>query len=138
MKKATLLTIFSTAILLSAVSQNMQSIDTIKPPAVYENIYNRPVFSDSLVSSFVIFIKKEVKLHIHVTHTEQVLVLEGKGEMTVGDKKIPVKKGDVIFIPKNTPHGLKVSSDTPVKVLSIQAPNFDGKDRVMVEIQKKD
>lgn len=120
-------------VLLPAMGQNMQAIDTIKPPSVYENIYSRPVYSDSLVSSFVIFIKKEVKLHIHVTHTEQVLVLDGNGEMTVGDKKFTIKKGDIIFVPKNTPHGLKVTSDTPVKVLSIQAPKFDGKDRVMVE-----
>lgn len=114
-------------------SQNFQSLDTIKAPASYENIYNRPVYSDSLASSFVIFIKKEVKAHKHILHTEHVTILEGEAEMTLGDKKFTVKKGDIIFIPKNTFHSLKTTSQIPVKVLSIQAPRFDGTDRVMAE-----
>ena len=117
---------------IASRAQNYQSLDTIKPPATYENIYNRPLYSDSLVSSFVIFVKKEVKPHVHVNHTEQVIVLEGEGEMTIGNKKMTIKKGDILFIPKNTAHSLKVTSKDPVKVISIQAPNFDGKDRVMI------
>jgi len=117
-------------------SQNYQSLDTIKPPAEYENIYFRSVYSDSLVSSFVIFVKKEVKAHKHVTHTEHVYILDGEGEMRIGENKIKVKKGDIIPIPKNTVHSLKVTSVSPVKVLSVQAPMFDGKDRVMVEDPK--
>ncbi|TAL57537.1 MAG: cupin domain-containing protein [Bacteroidetes bacterium] len=113
--------------------QNLQSLDTIKPPDYYENIYNRPLYSDSLASSFVIFIKKEVKSHKHVTHTEHIYILDGTGEMLLGEKKLSVKKGDIIFIPKNTFHSLKVTSQTPVKVLSVQSPRFDGTDRVVAE-----
>ena len=114
-------------------SQNYQSLDTVKAYGDYENIYLRKLNSDSLVSSFVIFIKKEVKAHKHVTHSEHVYVLEGEGEMMIGDKTLKVKKGDMIFIPKRTAHSLKVTSSTPMKVISVQAPLFDGKDRVMVE-----
>jgi mannose-6-phosphate isomerase-like protein (cupin superfamily) len=81
----------------------------------------------------VLFIKKEVKKHKHVTHTEQVYILDGEGEMMVGDKKMKVKKGDIVLIPKNTFHSLKVTSPTPMKVLSVQSPIFDGKDRVLSE-----
>lgn len=118
---------------INCFGQNIQSLDTIRPPATYENIYNRPIYSDSLASSFVIFIKKEVKKHKHVSHSEHVYILDGEGEITIGDKKLKVKKGDIIFIPKNTFHSLKVLSEKPVKVISIQAPLFDGKDRVMAE-----
>jgi mannose-6-phosphate isomerase-like protein (cupin superfamily) len=131
--KGTLLTVFGILLLIGASAQSQQSMDTIKPPASYDNIYSRPLYSDSLSSSFMIFIKKEVKMHAHVTHTEQVYVLDGEGEMTVGARMMKVKKGDIIFIPKNTVHGLKVTSTTPMKVLSVQAPYFDGKDRVMTE-----
>jgi mannose-6-phosphate isomerase-like protein (cupin superfamily) len=137
MKKGTYLTFFSTLVLVLGLSaQNMQSIDTIKPPAAYDNIYVRPLYSDSLVSSFVIFIKMAVKPHKHVTHTETVYVLEGEGMMKMNGKIINVKKGDMVFIPKNTEHALAVTSLTPMKVLSIQAPDFDGKDRVMTEDKK--
>ncbi len=121
---------------ICSFGQYFQSLDTVKAPANLENIYSRAIFSDSLVSSFVIIIKKEVKPHKHVTHAEHVYVLEGKGEMTVGNKSLEIQKGDIIFIPKNTVHSLKVLSSTPVKVLSVQAPVFDGKDRVMAEEKK--
>jgi len=114
-------------------AQSFQSLDTIKPPASYDNIYSRPLHSDSLVSSFLIFIKKEVKKHKHAEHAEHVYILEGEGEMLLGDKVIKVKKGDMVFIPKNTAHSLKVTSSAPVKVLSLQAPFFDGKDRILIE-----
>ncbi len=114
-------------------AQSLQSLDTVKTYGDYENIYLRKLNSDSLVSSFVIFIKKEVKAHKHVTHSEHVYFLDGTGEMSIGEKKFSVKKGDMIFVPKNTFHSLKVTSSTPVKVLSVQAPLFDGKDRVMAE-----
>lgn len=115
-----------------ATAQN-QSLDTIKAPANYDGIYVRMVASDSLSSSFVIFFKKEVKKHKHATHTENVYILEGEGEMLLGDKIFKVKKGDMIFIPMNTVHSLKVTSSNPVKVLSVQSPNFDGKDRIFVD-----
>lgn len=107
--------------------------DTVKAPVAYDNIYVKQLASDSLSTSFVIFIKKEVKKHRHAYHTENVVVLEGTGEMLLGEQKIKVKKGDVLFIPQNTPHSVKVTSKKPMKVLSIQSPGFDGKDRIMME-----
>lgn len=131
MKKIGILFLLLFPVLIKA--QSNQSLDTITAPVGYENIYMRTVASDSLVSSFVIFIKKEVKKHKHVFHSEHVYILDGEGEMVLGDKTFTVKKGDIIFIPKNTAHSLKVISTTPVKVLSVQAPMFDGKDRMLVE-----
>jgi len=120
---------------LQTNAQNfVQSADTIKAPAIYENIYSRALYTDTNnVSSFVIFIKKEVKAHKHITHAEHVIVLEGKAEMSLNDKTFSIKKGDVIFIPKNSFHSVKTTSKVPLKVISIQAPFFDGKDRVFKE-----
>ena len=118
---------------IHAFSQSpYQSLDTIKAPANYENIYMRKLYSDSTdVSSFVIFIRNEVKTHKHVSHAEHVMVLEGMGMMTLGDSKFKIKKGDIIFIPKGTYHSvLSISKKSALKVLSIQAPFFDGKDRI--------
>lgn len=110
-------------------SQQYQQLDTIHPPASYENIFTRPLYQDSLVSSFVIFIKKEVPRHKHLTHAEHVYFLEGEGIMKLGEQEIRVKKGSMIFIPAGIYHSLTVSSKKPAKVLSVQAPFFDGKDR---------
>ncbi len=118
---------------INTYAQSYQSLDTLKPKIKYENVYVVNVSSDSLVSSFVIFIKKEVKAHKHFNHSEHVYVLEGKGVMTLGNKIFNIKKGDLIFIPKNTVHSVKVTSGIPLKVVSIQAPFFDGKDRIISE-----
>lgn len=107
--------------------------DSIGAKTVSDNVYNRMLFTDSLTSSFAIVIKKEVKSHKHLNHAEHVVVLEGVAQMKLGDKQFEIKKGDVIFIPKNTVHAVKNTGKIPLKVLSFQAPYFDGKDRVFTE-----
>lgn len=95
--------------------------------------YIAKLFSDSLTSSFCIVIPKEVKAHKHRHHCEQVLVLEGIGSMKLAEKEFIIKKGDLIFIAKNVVHSVKTVGEVPLKVLSIQAPFFDGSDRIFVE-----
>jgi mannose-6-phosphate isomerase-like protein (cupin superfamily) len=107
--------------------------DTAGKNSKSDNIYNRALFGDSLASSFCIVIKKEVKAHRHAQHSEHVVVMEGEGLMKVKDRSFAIKKGDVVFIPKNEAHSVKVTGKTPLKVISIQSPMFDGKDRIMVE-----
>ncbi len=116
-------------------AQQYQSLDTITAPPKYDNIYSRPLYTDSLASSFVIFIKNEVKEHKHIHHAEHITVLEGEAVMKVDGNSFKIKKGDVIFVPKNAWHYVKVTSKIPLKVLSIQAPNFDGKDRIFREVK---
>lgn len=117
----------------SVSSQTVVNIDTIVFPVKTENIYNKALFSDSLTSSFCIIIKNEVKPHKHQYHSEHVVVMEGEGQMNLGDKNFKIKKGDVVFIPKNTIHSVRTTSKIPLKVISIQAPLFDGKDRIIIE-----
>jgi mannose-6-phosphate isomerase-like protein (cupin superfamily) len=118
---------------MSASSGGIQNVDTIGSNSKAENLYNKSIFGDSLASSFCIVIKKEVKAHRHAYHSEHVVVMDGEGMMKMGEKIFSIKKGDVIFIPKNTVHSVKTLSKTPLKVISIQAPLFDGKDRIMLE-----
>ncbi len=114
-------------------SQTVLNTDSIGSQTISDNIYNKQLFGDSLCTSFCIVIKKEVKAHKHQYHSEHVLVLEGEGLMKLEGKSFPVKKGDLIFIPKNSVHSVKRNSKEPLKVLSIQSPLFNGSDRVFVE-----
>jgi mannose-6-phosphate isomerase-like protein (cupin superfamily) len=114
-------------------AQSVINIDTVGLESSAKNIYSRMCFGDSLTSSFCIVIKNEVKLHKHQYHSEHVVVVGGTGLMKLSDKTFNIKVGDVIFIPKNTAHSVKTTSKEPLKVMSIQAPNFDGTDRIMLE-----
>ncbi|MBX7107100.1 MAG: cupin domain-containing protein [Chitinophagales bacterium] len=117
-----------------AAAQTHTETGALLPGGAYDNIYLQPLQSDSNVSGFVIWIKQEVKPHLHATHSENVFILEGAGKMLLGGKTIEVKAGDLIYIPPQTVHALRVTSATPMKVLSIQAPEFDGKDRLFVDL----
>ena len=128
MKKLLVLTMIICA---SACIAQTKSMDQVQPDSSnYENIYVKKLSSDSLASSFAIWVKLKVKMHKHVYHTEHVSILSGKGEFTIGDSTMTVKKGDFITIPKDTWHGVEVTSKKPMKVISVQSPEFKGKDRV--------
>ncbi|MGB1206965.1 MAG: cupin domain-containing protein [Chitinophagales bacterium] len=108
--------------------------DSLTVKEDYENIKVKQLYSDSLGSSFVIWVKKEVKAHKHEYHNEQVYVLDGAGEMTLEQDTLFIQKGDLIRIPKGTIHAVtKVYGTRPLKVLSNQTPEFLGKDRVFIE-----
>lgn len=78
--------IFFITLFISVKSQSAVSLDTVKISAKTENVFNLPLFNDSLASSFCIIIKKEVKPHKHQFHSEHVFVLEGEGLMKLGEK----------------------------------------------------
>jgi mannose-6-phosphate isomerase-like protein (cupin superfamily) len=110
-----------------------KSLKNINPEADYENVAVTLITQDSLQSSFLIWIKKDVRGHFHQYHTENIVVLEGKAEMRFNGEKIIIKKGDYLNIPKGTHHSVeRVLSRKPLKVLSIQSPYFDGKDRIFI------
>jgi quercetin dioxygenase-like cupin family protein len=69
--------------------------------------------------------------HIHRYHDEVIEILEGEGDVVVGDETRKLKKGDVFFIPKGVPHELKMKC----RLLSVYSPAFDTEnpDRVFVE-----
>lgn len=119
----------------SLFAQTKTTISSLVPEGEYDNLSILQLNTDSNVTSIVIWIRKEVKPHLHASHSEHVYILEGNGKMLLGEKIIEVNPGDLIFIPENTKHALKVTSGMPMKVISIQAPEFDGKDRVPVDVQ---
>lgn len=130
MKKWILL--LMTTIGLQVLAQDIYRLKKEKPTVDYENIHVKKISDSDEQTTFLIWIKNDVKPHKHVHHTENIYVIEGKGEMTIGDEKLVIKKGDFFTIPKDTPHALKVLSSTPVKVLSTQAPKFIGEDRIFL------
>lgn len=133
MKHRLIQTFLALTISIASVGQRIYTPSIENADKDFDNIYSELIFSDSLTSSFLIIVKKEVKLHKHVHHSEHVYVLEGSGDMILGQDNISITKGDLIIIPKNTIHSLIVTSINPVKILSFQSPEFSGNDRVYIE-----
>ena len=72
-----------------AQSQIIYTPDYVHPKDLNEN-YIEKIYSDSLASSFLMVIVKDIELHKHVNHTEHIYVLEGTGDMHIGDENINV------------------------------------------------
>jgi len=57
--------------------------------------------------------------HMHVDE-EFLYLVEGSGKWTVGDRTMSAKAGDVLYSAPNVVHGLKNSSDKPLKFFVVK------------------
>ncbi len=132
MKSSCLL--FLVSLLVSGqVYAEKRVLSEINAPDDIENIHIVKLASDAYSTDFVIFVKNQVPLHKHVEHSETIYVVEGKALLQLGDESFEIVAGDYIRVPKGTPHGVEVLSTVPLKIISVQAPEFFGKDRVTVD-----
>lgn len=127
--------LFLAFIILFGLAFNLQAqkvtIDSLTKGINQDNIVVSKLYTDSLSSSFLIWVENHVKEHKHCKHTESIYVEGGEAIMTLENDTLIIKKGDFIVIPFNTYHSvIKVLSAEPLKVLSIQSPEFLGDDRV--------
>ncbi len=116
-----------------AGTATVQSLSSIKPPAEFDNIHVQPLSSDKHASEYLIFVRRGVKAHYHASHSETLYIIEGRGKMQVGDQLHTVGAGSFLKVPEGVVHGLEVTSTGPLVALSVQAPEFNGKDRIFVE-----
>lgn len=129
-----LISILSLFIFFIGFSQEHQNLNDYKSTTEYDNVHVLKIAEDDLHSTYIIWIKESVPEHYHASHTENIVVIEGKARMTLNGEEIIVKKGDFINIPEGMKHAvIEVLSHKPLKVLSTQTPIFDGKDRIFTK-----
>jgi mannose-6-phosphate isomerase-like protein (cupin superfamily) len=63
-----------------------------------------------------------VAKHMHPNTNEIQYILEGTGTVWLGDKEVRVKPGDLVVIPKGTPHGGTKPDGRPLKAIAIKTP----------------
>lgn len=65
--------------------------------------------------------KRGCPYHLHHAQEEMFVILEGRGTLRVAEEMLPLKPGDVVFIPPGPeyPHQIINTTDAPLKYLSI-------------------
>lgn len=65
--------------------------------------------------------KRVCPYHLHHAQEEMFVILEGGGTLRVAGELLPIRAGDVIFIPRGPeyPHQIINTSDVPLKYLSV-------------------
>lgn len=124
---------FVAFVVVGFANAQLKSVSDWTPDHSNKGIVVERISGDSLVSTFLISIQKEVRTHLHELHSETIYVIDGEAQMRLGDKVFNIKAGDTIFIPRGTIHGVTVTSSNALRVISVQAPEFTGKDRVYVD-----
>jgi len=67
-------------------------------------------------------------LHCHSESEELYHVIEGSGQMTLGDEEFSIAAGDTILIPPGTPHCLRNTGDQPLRLLCCCSPPYRHED----------
>ena len=70
--------------------------------------------------------KKDPSPHFHPNEEQYMLILEGKIKMALGDEMKILESGDLIHIPRNTPHCAMTLSDS-AKFFAVKSPSGNGK-----------
>lgn len=65
--------------------------------------------------------KRSCPYHLHHAQEEMFIVLEGSGTLRVAGEMLPIKRGDMMFIPAGPeyPHQIINTSDAPLKYIAI-------------------
>ncbi|MGV8103883.1 MAG: cupin domain-containing protein [Mesotoga sp.] len=83
----------------------------------------RVIYSKESAHAAVIDIEKDTELPSHKTPVDVfMLVLEGKGVITIGEESYEVSRNDVMDSPKMIPHGIKNTGSETLRVLVVKAP----------------
>jgi quercetin dioxygenase-like cupin family protein len=74
--------------------------------------------------------------HSHEREDETFYILEGEFRCQVGREVRRVRPGDVVFIPRGTPHSIEITSATPGRSLLLASPG--GLERWLAELSEVD
>ncbi|MBI4337169.1 MAG: cupin domain-containing protein [Chloroflexi bacterium] len=96
-----------------------------QPQSLWEGITSRALVRKEVgaaaltVNEVTVAPGASIPLHIHPTHEEGIVILEGDVEATLGDEKRKVTGGYTVLAPKGVKHSLKNVGKAPARILAI-------------------
>lgn len=57
-----------------------------------------------------------VPMHVHKNEDENFHIIEGEVEFEIGDNTVILKEGDMVFLPRDIPHSIKVNGTSEAQV----------------------
>ena len=100
--------------------------DNPLPPG--ENIKVANLGRSQSASQHVVQIRDREIPHLHKVHDATVTMLRGEGYLILGKKRINLKAGDIVHIPRGVPHYFVNTASQRTVALAVYSPAFDGKD----------
>jgi mannose-6-phosphate isomerase-like protein (cupin superfamily) len=87
---------------------------------------------DEHSSHHIVALLDREPLHRHDEHDLLVVVLQGEGEMLIGETTVPIGRHSIVYVPRRAVHSMHNTTKKPLIGYAVFTPPFDGKDRVPV------
>jgi quercetin dioxygenase-like cupin family protein len=107
---------------------DLEKILAGNPLGPADNIKVTDLGRSASASQHVVQIRDREFLHVHKIHDATVTMLRGQGYLVLDKKRVNLKAGDVIHIPRGVAHQYVNTTGEPTVALAVYAPAFDGKD----------
>lgn len=91
-----------------------------------------PISNQSLAEA-IVQPQQTTASHFHKQTEEIYFILEGTGEMQLGNKRMMVKKNDSILISPGQVHCIKNTGDSDLRFLCCCSPAYDHEDTFLKE-----
>lgn len=111
----------------------VHDLKNFKAPDNMTNLFVKKLSSDENSTENIVFIKEKIPAHYHDKHTEMVYIIEGEAIMKMAGTTQLISAGNFMKIEPGVIHSVEVTSDIPLKVLTVHTPEFFGNDRVWVK-----
>jgi mannose-6-phosphate isomerase-like protein (cupin superfamily) len=116
--------------LLSTAPPGAAPIASLATPlAPNENIRPTELRRGESSSVSLVQIRDREQPHIHTRYDLTVTLVRGSGTLWLDGAELPMRAGDVAFIPKATPHYFINADGEPAAALVVFAPPFTGPDQ---------
>lgn len=87
----------------------------------------RRVLEEPSVAVTNVLLEPDQELPAHETPVDVFFYVQaGRGTVSIGGASAAVEAGDLVFSPKNIPHGLKAAAESTFSVLVVKTPNPAG------------
>ena len=106
----------------------MNTNKVLKPWGYYKTIYGD---ENTQVKIICIAPTHRPSYQYHFKRTETWVVVKGEGIMTLDDKTTSVKKGDVIFVPKEAKHRIQNTGVEDLIFVEVQMGEYFGEDDIV-------
>lgn len=117
----------------TALQIAFDDLPRLVPLAPGETFKIAEVARDATSSYHVVAMLGAEPLHKHATHDLMVVLLEGEGEMRIGQSTQPIGPRSIVHVPRDIIHSMRNTTNQPLIGYAVFTPPFDGKDRVPVE-----
>ena len=109
------------------IPQVEAGLTVLRPWGYYTVLIEKPNYK---VKEIGIYPKKAISLQKHKYRSEHWNVVEGKAEITIGDKKVIVRRNESVFVPRGVKHRVFNPTNKITKIIEVQIGSYVGEDDI--------